>query len=231
MSKALEQYTKEVAASEALSWLRPGIWVQEVEALRKRLEACRRDGGKKATRNRVDPFNVGAMASVYRHTMDTLTGAIAGQATVKCIANPVGDFHTGLLAGAYGWHRHPGRFDLENDAGGHARMFAEVKNKHNTIKKSDRGDYLHRLDEARKAMGSRWEAALVEIIPAKSERVVQQPLPGVWVFDGAAFYTNVSGRPNALHEVLDALLPCLGVDPDVADYLRGLDTLPPREEK
>ena len=226
--KTLEQVARDMGEdSEELQWLRPGEWERAVGRLRRTIESCRNEAGSKMVKNVLDPFWLASFASVARLNEARLMSAAMDAHSGRCIANAVGAFHQDVLAGAKGWRRGDG-YDMRSDdnrPGG--VVVAELKNKHNTVKKSDRHAAIVKLNTQRQTL-PKARAYFVEIIPKHPERYCREVsgMPHTFECDGATFYALVSGRRDALREVLDALMKCLGVEPDVVEYLRKLNVLP-----
>ena len=232
MNRKLTKFTEDVGRNnEALGWLREDAWARTVAEFDERIEGCRARASRKARSNVLDPFNLAAVAAVERLDMDRIMSSVALEQTVRCIGNAVGAFHETLLSRARGWHKGQG-YDVGTDPGVSPAAIAELKNKWNTVKATDRPRALERLDDQRRTMPRGTLAYFVEIVPKKPARYcvpsrrTSATAPTLFECDGATFYTLVSGREDALREVLSALMPCIGVDPDVADWLRGLESLP-----
>ena len=121
-----------------------------------------------------------------------------------------------------------GGIDARTIAGAQQPWIAEIKNKHNTVKSTDRKGTIARLDEQRKTFTRGTRAVFVEVIPKKPIRRFQ-PVPGyrdTYECDGASFYTLLSFRPKALQEVLLHLNQELGTNPEVISWLMNLRSIP-----
>lgn len=224
----MQKFIEEVGANNpALQWLRPGRWEWAIWRLRERIERCRNEASKKAALNVLDPFALASIAAVERYDLPRLLGAIPVAQTARCISQAVGAFHEDLIRSARGWEKGTG-CDSKTISGSPFPAIAEMKNKHNTVKKTDRLRAIGVLDEQRKTFPPGTKAYFVEMIPKRPERYCHpvEGYPKVDVCDGATFYTMVSGRQDAMREVLSAMMPCIEVDSEVADYLRALKTLP-----
>lgn len=202
-------------------------WISDedlIEATRKLLEKANTikvAAEKNVNKNVVDPFSslfqIGGFGLGYA---EWLTGEITRQAQ-KSLQNHIGDFHQSILGYVDGWdNKKTGSvIDLVNDE---RKVIAEVKNKHNTVKKSDLGDVYDTLADAvlpKISIYKGYTAYYVTIIPSKSVRFEKPFTPSdnkkgqrkeandrILEIDGASFYQLVTGDPGALRDLF-AVLP------------------------
>ena len=211
-----------------LTWLRRHELDAATDKFSAAIADCRMKYRQRMSRNVLDPFSLAAIAHVFRSTSSDDVIDIAGSnAVVNCIGNALGRFHQEVLGSADGWSNHDRGFDLISEE---QRKLAEIKNKHNTMNAANRREVEAGLENAVRQRPRGWIAYLVMIIPKTPVRYAK-PLSGagnVVEMDGVSFYEMVSGQPNAMHDVLDHICEAFDVNRDVANWLSGLDSLPPR---
>lgn len=167
-----------------------------------------------------------AIAYVFgTKTSEELMPSIGVNSVVNCIGNALGRFHQDVLGSANGWKNHDRGFDLISER---EQKLAEVKNKHNTMNAANRREIEDELRSAVRQRPRGWTAYLVIVIPKTPERYCHEIVPNVLEIDGASFYELVSGRNNAMHDVLDHLCDNLDVSHNVAAWVRELNSLPPK---
>lgn len=177
-------------------------------------------------RNVLDPFLLASIAHMFgAKTIEDILSYAANSAAIGSLSNALGRFHQQVLGGAEGWRDHDRGFDLISDE---RRLLAEVKNKHNTMNASNRRQVEDDLQAALRQRESGWTAYLAIIVPKNPQRYKKELAPNLFEVDGASFYEIVSGRDDAIHDVLDYLCDELGVGTVVKDTVSGLDSLPPR---
>ena len=211
-------------------WLEDGALWEAYTEMKQAMERCTMDAGGKVTRNVLDPFAAAMHADLHSHYGAEDVWAFAtGQAMEGCLKSIPGKFHERLLARAKGWGPGEGTsFDVAS-VGRSPRVVAEIKNKHNTVSKSALKGLLRKLADLHGAMPRGTVVYYVPIVPKTPERYDRQVgVNGVRECDGATFYHLVSGRPDAIHEVLDQVMEWLCLDRRVCGYLRELPSLPPR---
>ena len=211
-----------------LDWIRAGALDTATERFKRAVADCRDRHEERTKRNVLDPFALAAIAHVFKVSSVADVRSVSGDsAIVGCIGNALGAFHQEVLGSANDWANHDRGFDLISER---RCLIAEVKNKHNTMNAGTRREVVDGLKTAVRQRPSGWRAYLVCIIPKQPSRFVT-PLNDagtVLETDGASFYAEVSGRPNAIHHVLNHLCKALDVKKDVKKMIRGLESLPPR---
>lgn len=101
------------------------------------------------------------------------------------------------------------------------KIVAEVKNKHNTTKGSDKVAIYKELDDLvmpKASLYKDYTAYFVEIIPKKPERYIDfftpsdrkkgarcEANPKIKMIDGASFYAMVTGQDDALEKIFKTL--------------------------
>jgi regulatory protein YycH of two-component signal transduction system YycFG len=128
----------------------------------------------------------------------------------------VGLFHQNILGSVDGWSnlKTGKQYDLVNDSG---TIIAEVKNKHNTVKKSDEISYYRGFDNLVNNKNGKYEGATayyVRVIPetpvpynkpftpSDNEKGKRAPVDEkIRDIDGKSFYAMVTGVEDALEQV------------------------------
>ena len=166
---------------------------------------------KELNKNIIDPFKF-QFDTAFIHegkAEKTFNNEVFRQSD-KSISNAIGLFHQQLLGSIDGFAESPSLpCDVKNDAD---TIFAEVKNKHNTMNvRSAAGVYDELASLAKsypKAM-----CYLVEIVAKKSLDEIwsvtinqtEQRHKRIHVISADRFYALATGRENALHELVEAL--------------------------
>lgn len=177
-------------------------------------------------RNVIDPFAVlFEMAAFGLSEADWEKNERTRQAQ-KTLVNQLGNLHQSILGAVAGWEDLGVGSNAGCDLVNHERrIVAEIKNKHNTVKKSDEiGLYqsLHDLVMNKNSRYHGYSAYYVRIVPAKPtpydlpftppDRSTGAQAPSnarIRVMDGASFYALVTGHQDALqqlHRVLPQVL-------------------------
>lgn len=210
----------------SFDWLPEAALEAATDTFAASIARCRREQRVRIRRNVLDPFSLAAVAHVFgADSADDVLDYARMSAVIGCIGNALGKFHQQVLGGAEGWRDHNRGFDVICEAD---RVLAEVKNKHNTMNAPGRRQVEDDLKSALRQREPGWTAYLVIVIPKKPERYRKEIAPNLFEIDGASFYEVVSGRNNALHDVLDHLCATLDVSEQVADAVRQIGSLPPR---
>ena len=172
--------------------------------------------------NVVDPFS--AIFDALRQNI-TLTDWLLQEKDrqiQKTIQNKLGTFHQGVLGRVDGWED-LGTGAIVDLANSHIGVIAEVKNKHNTTKGNHKKEIYDDLLKVIQTTHKGATGYYVEIIPARKEPYnkpftppdntthTQRPMrEDIRVVDGKSFYALVTGYPNAIDMVYDALPEALG---------------------
>lgn len=173
-------------------------------------------------RNVIDPFAVlFEMAAFGLSEQDWLKNEGIRQAQ-KTLVNQLGNMHQNILGAVAGWEDLGVGSNAGCDLVHHKqKIIAEVKNKHNTIKKSDEiGLYqsLHDLVMSKSSRYHGYTAYYVRIIPEKPLRYDRPFTPPnratgmqaaeqerIRLIDGASFYALATGHADALAQLHSAL--------------------------
>lgn len=139
----------------------------------------------------------------------------------KTVQNAIGEFHQEIIGSIPGW-RNLGKGQIIDVCNTKLEIIAEIKNKHNTVKGSDRiviyDDLLHALQMQ---IYQNYTAYYVEIVPKKDQKQIiynrpftpsdkktqtSRPLnPNIIIIKGQDFYDMATGMPGALSMLFDIL--------------------------
>ena len=170
-------------------------------------------------RNGVDPFSAVFDAACQGITLEQWLNFERKRQAQKTLQNALGNFHQKLLSHVKGWVIPALNYvDLISE---NTKIVAEVKNKHNTVKKSDLKAVYDELQATVLHKTSKYHgytAYYVTVIPASSKRFVKQFTPSdnetktvrqgnkqILEIDGYSFYALVTGEQDALKQLYQAL--------------------------
>lgn len=176
--------------------------------------------------NTIDPFS--AVFDVLRQgiTLKAWLQQEKSRQIQKTMQNALGIFHQNLIGSIPGWVSLPvgHLIDVINKE---KSIIAEIKNKYNTTKGSDKKSIYDNLASALKVEYKGYTGYYVEIIPSTLEPYDEPFTPSdnvtkrrrrlneaIRVIDGKSFYALAAGRPNALKEIYYAL-------PEVVAAIKG----------
>lgn len=189
------------------------------------------ESGRKFEKNVIDPFlTLFEISGFTSNSLDWLKNEKMRQAQ-KSLSNHIGIFHQKLLGSFKGWKSLP-TGEIVDVICQEKKIIAEIKNKFNTIKGSDKSGLYYKLDELvmqKKQEYKDYTAYYVEIIPQKPIRYNEPFVPSdsrkgakcplneqIRVIDGYSFYELVTGVDNALEQVFNALpLVIQSLKPDI----------------
>ena len=167
--------------------------------------------------NVVDPFS--APFDALRQKI-TLVGWASQEKTrqiQKTMQNALGEFHQAVLGSMDGWENLPvGHvIDVRNTK---KKIIAEIKNKHNTTKGSDKKSIYDNLNSQLNKNYKGFTGYYVEVVPRRgepydkpftpSDNVTKKRRPRnekIRVIDGKSFYALASGHKDALKMLYTAL--------------------------
>jgi Eco47II restriction endonuclease len=171
-------------------------------------------------RNGVDPFSATFDAACNNMTsFDEWIITERRRQSQKTLQNALGHFHQYILSHVDGWHIPEENFiDLVCED---KSMVVELKNKHNTVKKSDLKSVYDELQEAVMHKTSRYRgftAYYVTIIPSTHEKFNRPFTPSdnatktlkpenslIREIDGFSFYGIATGVETALSDLFEVL--------------------------
>ncbi|MBW4574433.1 MAG: Eco47II family restriction endonuclease [Aphanothece sp. CMT-3BRIN-NPC111] len=186
-------------------------------------------------KNVIDPFSAIFDGAVQGFTLNEWLVKERARQVQKTVQNQIGYFHQNILGSIYGWRRLSHGLDICNDT---RMIFAEIKNKYNTVKASDQfGIYDYLLFRLSEPAYQGYTAYYVEIIPkgkkyydkpfTPSDRAISTRKPlneNIRQISGQAFYDLATGQSGALSMLFDVL-------PDVISEVSGLDKLSKQQQE
>lgn len=204
-----------------LSFISDEALITAVKRLLDIATKARTKADKDFERNVIDPFAVlFEMAGFGTDEAAWLAGEKNRQAQ-KSLQNHVGSFHQVILGMMQGW-QDLGTGNVVDVVCPAKKIIAEVKNKHNTVKGSDKVKVYDQVETLVMTKGHQYKgftAYYVEIIPKSGARydreftppdsAIGQPRranPLIRQIDGYSFYALATGVPDSL-EQLFAILP------------------------
>lgn len=181
---------------------------------------ARKKADKDFNRNVIDPFAVLFEMSGFQTDGETwLTGEKNRQAQ-KTLQNHVGTFHQAILGNIEGWSD-LGTGGVVDIICPDRKIIAEIKNKHNTVKGSDKVKVYDLMERAVMTKGHQYKGFTgyyVEVIPKSAARYDKpftppdnqtgQPRtanPLIRQIDGYSFYASATGVSDALSQLFAAL--------------------------
>lgn len=192
---------------------------------------AKRKKDKGFNRNVIDPFSILFEMASFGLNEDEWVFSEKKRQTQKSLSNHIGMVHQNILGSVKGWENlKVGKIiDIVHRD---KKIIAEIKNKHNTIKGSNKSDLYYDLEKLVLPKSSEYKdftAYYVEIIPKKADPMDIPFTPSnkntgtpcsanekIRQIDGASFYKMVTGVDNALEQVFLALpkviSDCIGQD-------------------
>lgn len=164
--------------------------INECRLLLKKARARQIAAEKDIEKNVVDPFSYVFESVVYDETFEEWKKNETRRQVQKTLSNALGDFHQNILGKCNGWEnlKQQDVFDLRHTEN---KIIAEVKNKHNTIKASDRCHNYDAFENTIQRKDSRYRgytAYLVEVVPNKAR--YNKPFTPSRNTDGTRSYTE-----------------------------------------
>lgn len=165
--------------------------------------------------NVIDPFSATFDAMASEITLEDWIEKEKTRQTQKTLQNAIGGFHEEILGNMNGWSYINNVVDIINED---KKIIAEIKNKHNTTKGSDKKTLYDNLSNQLNGKYKGFTGYYVEIIP-KKQNVYNLPFTPsdnlnkgnrnanekIRVIDGKTFYDLASGTNNALHKLYQVL--------------------------
>lgn len=203
-----------------LSFISDELLADAVKSLLDVATDARKKADKGFNRNVIDPFAVLFEMSGFQVEEQTWREGEKNRQAQKTLQNHVGTFHQTILGNIPGWE------DL--GTGGvvdvfcpHRKIIAEIKNKHNTVKGSDKVKVYDLMERAVITKGHQYKGFTgyyVEIIPKSTARYDKPFTPPdnqtgqprsanelIRQIDGYSFYALATGVPDALSQLFAAL--------------------------
>jgi Eco47II restriction endonuclease len=185
-------------------------------------------------KNVIDPFSAIFDGAVQGYNLDEWLVKEKARQVQKTVQNQIGFFHQNILGSIPGWRRPIVGLDIYNYE---RRIFAEIKNKYNTVKGSNKyAVYDELLSRLNQPEYRGFTAYCVEIIPlgrksydkifTPSDPTSSKRRPAnekIRLISGQAFYDLATGIPGSLSMLFDVL-------PDVISEVSGLERLSEEEQ-
>ncbi len=175
---------------------------------------------KRFGRNVIDPFAVLFEMSGFKVDQDTWIVGEKNRQAQKTLQNHVGTFHQTILGSLDGWCD-LGTGGVVDVISTQRKIISEIKNKHNTVKGSDRVKIYDQMETLVMTKGHQYKdftAYYVEIIPKSGSRYnkpftppdsskgkARHPNELIRQIDGHSFYALASGVPDALDQLFTVL--------------------------
>ena len=178
-------------------------------------------------KNVVDPFSAIFDGVINGLSLDDWLEKEKTRQTQKSVQNKIGEFHENVLSSVSGWKKVPKGVDIRSME---RKIIAEIKNKHNTVKGSDKvGIYDFLEAKLNEPQYQGFTAYYVEIIPSSSQSYDipfipsdrssgqrRDPNQQIRKISGQAFYTLVTRNEHALQMLFQVL-------PDVISEVAGVN--------
>lgn len=170
-------------------------------------------------RNIIDPFLAVFNSGLFGGDVQQWEERELFRQLEKTLSTAIGLFHQGIISKVRGWSspsRELATFDLLNE---NSKIIAEIKNKHNTVKASDKVNYYDEIKNQLDNKTSRYNgytAYFVQIVPkhigifpftpSDNKTGTQRPQhPLIKEIDGKSFYSLATGSDSALEDLINAL--------------------------
>lgn len=198
----------------------PLTWISQ-ESLTSIVRKLFEEGSPKskglAYSNLVDPFSALFDMALSDYNYDQWIKAEIRRQHQKTLQNAIGKFHQCVLGSVDGWEDH-GVGDVVDLVCPQRKIFAEIKNKFNTVKASDKINLYDTLATWRGAFSEHhdYTGYYVQILakgrfdrpfaPSDNKKKTK-PSPNKFIreIDGQSFYTLVTGSETALEDLYKVL--------------------------
>ncbi|MDD5275009.1 MAG: Eco47II family restriction endonuclease [Methylovulum sp.] len=181
---------------------------------------ARTKADKDFERNVIDPFAVLFEMSGFNVNETTWLTGEKNRQVQKTLQNHVGTFHQAILGLMAGW-QDLGTGGVVDVVSTDRKIIAEVKNKHNTVKGSDKVKVYDQIETLVMTKGHQYKdftAYYVEVIPKSGLRYdkeftppdsaigqLRRANPLIRQIDGYSFYALATDVPDALEQLFTAL--------------------------
>ncbi len=166
---------------------------------------------KSMSKNVIDPFS--ALFDAYGQNINYEQWVTQEKfrQLQKTLQNAIGYFHQNILGSIGEWKStgHGGGYDIENVK---LKIFAEIKNKHNTFNSSSAAETYNKMVRYLSSTKKGNIGYVVIIIPKNVRRYTKPFAPGklnkrndLQEIDGASFYELVTGDKDALKKLFECL--------------------------
>ena len=207
-----------------LSWISDDKLTDAISNLFNSIEKGFEKADENFDRNVVDPFNTILTLAFFDFTLEDWKKYELFRQKQKSLTNAIGQFHQEILGNTYGWEN-LGTTSIVDIVNHERKIVAEVKNRHNTVKKSNLIDVYKELDDAIHHKNTKffgYTAYYVPVIPEKPSGVKRlfspsdsksqrkaQPLNDIIEMDGNRFYELATGSKTALKDLYEAMITIL----------------------
>jgi len=189
-----------------------------VKTILDKASAAVEQADEKVFSNVIDPFSAVFDSAINGISLSDWLENEKNRQIQKTLQNALGDFHQDIISSMSGWENLGigGLVDVRNEE---KKIIAEIKNKYNTTKGSDKKTlYDNLLVKLSERHNKGFTGYYVEIIPSKhepyndfftpSDNVTKKKRPKykyIRVIDGKSFYEIASGDARALRKLYDVL--------------------------
>lgn len=186
------------------------------------LSYTKKPSEKNFYKNSIDPFSAIFQASIQEIPLSKWVKLEKLRQEQKTLQNKLGEFHQNVLGSMPGWEN-LGTGHLIDIVNKDKKIIAEIKNKHNTTKGSDKVVIYDNLKYALKNSYLGFSAYYVEIIPKNRyiydkdfspsdnrTHTVRETYSSIHMMDGKSFYALASGVPDALKQLYEILPHIIG---------------------
>jgi hypothetical protein len=197
------------------------VFNSAVESMLETAQAGKLKAAKKFKRSKMDPFMALFEISGFAQTAEQWAVAEMQRQAQKSLANAVGLFHQRILGSIDGW-KDLGQGEVVDLVCADKKIIAEVKNRHNTVKGSDKVQVYDELSGCVRHKGHKYHeftAYYVEIVPSSTtgydvpftppdnkKGTKRQADENIRRIDGRKFYALATGDPDALENLHKALI-------------------------
>lgn len=203
-----------------LGYIPDDVLTREVRHLLSIAKMAKAKSERNFTRNVIDPFAVLFEMSGFDVDETVWEKGEKNRQIQKTLQNHVGSFHQRILGAMDGWKDTGtgGVIDLVSEK---YKVIAEIKNKYNTVKGSDKVKIYDHFEMQVMTKGHQYKgftAYYVEVIPLSGHRYNKEFTPSdnsqgqqrkvnplIRQIDGYSFYGMVTGIPDALSQLFASL--------------------------
>ncbi len=203
-----------------LSWISDEKLLNALKEFASALSRGDEKNAKNSGRNVIDPFATVFTLSFFKMSHEHWVHMEEFRKKDKTLTNALGAFHQQILGSVEGWENlgQNAVVDLVNQ---NRQIIAELKNKYNTVKGSDKINIYNALHSCIHDKVSRfrgYKAYYVTIIPQKPEGILRpfapsdnqtgtKPVadPAIMEIDGKRFYALVTGCETALEDLFKVI--------------------------
>lgn len=194
-----------------LPWISDDILESIVHDVAVKVEQALSDTGLEHLQKRIiDPFSLLFEITLLQQSVEDWIENEAHRQLQKTLANAIGDFHQRILGNCRGWvdlgTGDDTGLDLRNEEG---TIYAEIKNKYNTMNSSSQNDVFRKMEHVAKHRGA--TVYLVQIIGKTPGfynsiwNIKENKNSKIRLISGNAFYELVTRERNAIEQLFTAL--------------------------